>query len=78
MAKIYRYKSKLYCDEELTDTDSYAGDIYDLYSDLRANRLVGEQTVYYVEGEDGETYSEPEELIEHEFDSLGVICMGEA
>ena len=34
--KIYKYKDSVYCDEDLScEYDNYAGDLYDLYLDLK-------------------------------------------
>lgn len=68
--KIYEYKGKHYCEEDLSLTDDdYAGDLYDLYWKLREDGKAYERTSYYTEGSSS-TYCEAEELVEEEFANL--------
>jgi hypothetical protein len=68
--KIYEYKGKHYCEEDLSLTDDdYAGDLYDLYWKLREDGKAYERTSYYTEGSSS-TYCEAEELVEEEFADL--------
>ena len=68
--KIYKYKDSVYCDEDLScEYDNYAGDLYDLYLDLKEDNKCGETTRYYV-CDKYTGYDEPEELIEEEFSDL--------
>lgn len=70
--KIYEYKGKHYCEEDLSLTDDdYAGDLYDLYWELREDKKAAESTFYYTEGSSS-TYCEAEELVEAEFANLVV------
>lgn len=66
--KIYEYKGKHYCEEDLSLTDDdYAGDLYDLYWELKEDGKANESTSYYV---GGNAYCEAEELVEEEFADL--------
>lgn len=68
--KIYEYKGKHYCEEDLSLTDDdYAGDLYDLYWKLREDGKADESTFYYIKGSSS-TYREAEELVEEEFADL--------
>ena len=68
--KIYKYKDSVYCDEDLScEYDNYAGDLYDLYLDLKEDHQCGETTRYDV-CDKYTGYDEPEELIEEEFSDL--------
>lgn len=68
--KIYEYKGKHYCEEDLSLTDDdYAGDLYDLYWELREDGKADESTSYYTKGSSS-TYCEAEKLVEEEFADL--------
>ena len=71
--KIYGYKGKIYCEKDISlENDDYAGDLYDLYWELRKDRKCNETTVYYAGSDGVETYSEAEEMVEEEFSNLVV------
>lgn len=70
--KIYEYKGKHYCEEDLSLTDDdYVGDLFDLYWELRKDNKATESTFYYTEDEGSfSIYCEAEELVEKEFADL--------
>lgn len=69
--KIYEYKGKHYCEEDLSfEDDDYVGDLYDLYWELKKDGLCNESTVYYTDCCSSKTYSEAEEMVEEEFSDL--------
>ena len=69
--RIYEYKGKHYCEEDISlEDDDYAGDLYDLYWELRIDGKCNESTVYYTSVDSGTTYSEAEEMVEEEFSDL--------
>lgn len=68
--KIYEYKGKIYCEEDLSmEHDNYGGDLYDLYWELKKDGKANEITEYYTYGSEL-YYDSPEELIEEEFSNL--------
>lgn len=68
--KLYEYEGKIYCEEDISyENDDYAGDLYDLYWELRRDGKCNESTIYYVDNS-GKTYSEAEEMVEEEFSDL--------
>lgn len=69
--KIYEYNGKHYCEKDISLKDEdYAGDLYDLYWELRNDRKCYESTVYYTNTDSGKTYLEAEEMVEEEFSNL--------
>ena len=68
--KLYEYKGKIYCEEDISyENDDYAGDLYDLYWELRIDKKCNESTIYYSDYS-CKTYSEAEEMVEEEFSDL--------
>ena len=68
--KIYEYNGKHYCEEDISfDDEDYAGDLYDLYCELRKDKKCDECTSYYAICS-STPYSEAEEMIEEEFSDL--------
>ena len=46
--KLYEYKGKIYCEEDISyENDDYAGDLYDLYWELKIDGKCNESTIYY-------------------------------
>lgn len=73
MNKRYEYNGNIYCEDDLSEEiDNYGGDLYDLYFELKRDRVVDEYTVYYITDCATETYDSAEELIESEFSDLEV------
>lgn len=71
--KRYRYKGKVYCEKDLSETiENYGGDLYDLYFELKRDGKAAEQTLYFNPYDFEEYYESHEELIEKEFGSLEV------
>ncbi len=71
---MYEYKGKIYCEEDLSyENDDYAGDLYDLYWELKQDDKCGEETIYYTQSYAENKYSSAEELIEEEFSHLKVV-----
>ena len=69
--KLYEYKRKIYCEEDISiENDDYAGDLYDLYWELRKDGKWNESTIYYTSSDSSKTYSEAEEMVEEEFSDL--------
>lgn len=68
--KLYEYKGKIYCEEDISyENDDYAGDLYDLYWELKIDRKCNESTIYYSD-HSAKAYSEAEEMVEEEFSDL--------
>ncbi len=66
--KVYEYKEKIYCEEDMSMFDDrYAGDLFDLYWELKNDGICSEQTIYTTINNEYATYESPEELIEEEF-----------
>ena len=71
--KKYKYKGKIYCDEDLSESiKNYGGDLFGLYFDLKRDGKAVEQTLYFNPYDSEEYYETYEELIEKEFDFLEV------
>lgn len=69
----YKYKGKIYCDEDLSETiENYGGDLFCLYCDLKRDGKAAEQTLYFNPFDFEEYYETYEELIEKEFGFLEV------
>lgn len=63
--KIYEYEGKHYCDEDLSMTDdAYAGDLYDLYWELRQKGELREETRYYSAVNPEYSFESAEDLVE--------------
>lgn len=74
--KIYEYKGKHYCDEDISlEDDDYGGDLYDLYWELKKDGLANEYTYYKADYCESDAYESAEDLIENEFEDL---LMGES
>ena len=68
--KLYEYKGKIYCEEDISyENDDYAGDLYDLYWELKIDGKCNESTIYYSDYS-CKNYSEAEEMVEEEFSDL--------
>lgn len=68
MAKIYEYKGKKYCDIDFSlKDDTYAGDVYDFFWELRKDGITADYTIYYCPELPEETYETAEELIDEQF-----------
>lgn len=76
MSKIYLYKNKVYCDDNIAHIDNrYAGDLDSMYWEMKYDGKAKESTIFY-NAEDGElSYSTRRGLIENEFCDL---CIGES
>ena len=71
MAKRYRYKDQIFCDDDLSEEiDNYGGDLFDLYWELKTVGEATEWTNYSCTGNPETVYNSAEELIEKEFDHL--------
>lgn len=71
----YKYKGKIYCEEDLSEEmENYAGDLFDLYWELKEAGEAHEKTFYYSKEPESsdDVYDSPEELIEAEFSELEV------
>ena len=69
--KVYEYKGKHYCEEDLSlEDDAYEGDIYDLYLEMKDDYLVRETTTYSAAENPGEEYESVEEMMEDVFGEL--------
>lgn len=65
---VYEYKEKIYCEKDLSmKDDRYAGDLFDLYWELKEEGICCEQTIYTTVNNEYATYESAEELIEEEF-----------
>lgn len=74
MSERYEYNGKIYCEEDLSEEiENYNGDLYDLYSELRKDRLVSEETLYYSDAFPENPY---EDLIKDVFSDLEVTDHG--
>ena len=75
MAKIYKYKDSLYCEDDLSERyEQYRGDLYDLFLVLRDDGMATENTTYSVDPY-SKQYGDEMELIENEYSDL---CIGES
>lgn len=75
--KVYRYKGKIYCETDLSETDeNYGGDLWTLFRELQKDDKAVEVTYYYRDddGEISDSYDSEEDVIEHEFADL---CVGD-
>lgn len=73
MNKKYEYNGMIYCEDDLSlEIDNYGGDLYDLYFELKRDRVVDECTYYYITDGATEAYDSAEELVEKEFSDLEV------
>lgn len=73
MDKIYEYKGKRYCEVDISlRDDDYAGDLYDLYWELKQDGRACEDTTYHLPDNYQDIYTEAEELVENEFEDLVV------
>lgn len=71
MAKRYKYKDQIFCDDDLSEgIDNYGGDLFDLYWELKTAGEAAEWTSYSCTRNPEKVYDSPEELIEKEFDCL--------
>lgn len=70
--KLYKYKGKIYCEEDISlENKDYAGDLWDLYWELKKDGKCNETTVYYTTDDPGATqYDSAEELVEKAFNYL--------
>lgn len=66
MDKRYKYRGKIYSDEDLSEeTDNYGGDLVDLFYDMEANGDAKTVSRYY-SPQTNEVYESPEDFIEWE------------
>lgn len=73
MAKVYEYKGKKYCEIDISEKDdTYGGDLFDFYLELRKDGLACEYTFYYIPDSPEDQYDSAEELIEAEFDDWAI------
>lgn len=80
MAKIYEYKGKKYCDIDFSlKDDTYDGDVFDFYWELRKDGIASDYTFYYSPENPEEQYETAEELIENGFSDyqIGEIAESE-
>lgn len=68
MEKVYEYKGKKYCEVDLSlKDDTYGGDLFDFYWELRKDGIACEYTFYYCPETPDDQYDTAEELVEAEF-----------
>lgn len=78
----YEYKGLIYCEEDISDEfNNYGGNFLDLYYELRRDRKVSEETRYYINSDyfndvDNCYYDSEEELVEKNYEKLGVNKVG--
>lgn len=78
----YEYKGLIYCEEDISDEfNNYGGNFLDLYYELRRDRKVSEETRYYINSDyfndvDNCYYDSEEELVEKNYEKLGVNKIG--
>lgn len=73
MTKKYEYEGLVYCDDDLSEEiDNYGGNLLDLYYALKSDRLVEEYTFYSINDGEVDQYETPEDLIENEYENLGI------
>ena len=78
----YEYKGFIYCEDDISDKfNNYGGNLLDLYYELRRDRKVSEETRYYINSDyfndvDNCYYDSEEELVEKNYEKLGVKKVG--
>lgn len=78
----YEYKGLICCEDDISDEfNNYGGNLLDLYYELRRDRKVSEETRYYINSDyfndvDNCYYDSEEELVEKNYERLGVKKVG--
>lgn len=66
MGKRYKYRGKIYCDDDLSEEiDNYGGDLVDLFYDMEDNGDAKTVSRYY-SPQTNEVYESPEDFVECE------------
>ena len=69
MSKIYEFKGKVYCEDDLSlERENYGGDLFWLFAALERNKLAYEQVTYI--GKEYDEYEDYEDLIDTECEDM--------